>query len=85
MRMPKEKKKPWLAALLNFVVPGLGYVYAGKRQIFGIGLVIWGIIALGWYFTSKETSLLLAVDSFVISILLAYDGYKTAEEVNAQK
>ena len=31
--MVKEIKKPWLAALLNFVLWGLGYLYVGKKRI----------------------------------------------------
>ncbi len=26
-------KNPWLAAVLNFLLPGLGYLYAGSRHV----------------------------------------------------
>ncbi len=32
-------KKPWLAAILN-IIPGLGYLYVGKRTFFGTLLLI---------------------------------------------
>jgi len=28
-------KKPWLAAVLNIIFSGLGYIYVGKRKLFG--------------------------------------------------
>ena len=35
------KKNKWLAALLNFVLPGLGYFYAGtKRKEFNFILMV---------------------------------------------
>ncbi|KXA98246.1 hypothetical protein AKJ37_00840 [candidate division MSBL1 archaeon SCGC-AAA259I09] len=37
-----KRKSPWLAALLN-LMPGLGYLYAGKKKLLGLSLVafIW--------------------------------------------
>lgn len=35
------KKNPWIAAVLNFILPGLGYLYAGKkRKFYAIGIFI---------------------------------------------
>ncbi|MBI2971208.1 MAG: hypothetical protein HYY37_02180 [Candidatus Aenigmarchaeota archaeon] len=33
-------KNPWMAAALNFILPGLGYIYGGRRVVFGAGLII---------------------------------------------
>jgi hypothetical protein len=40
-----SKKKPWIAALLNLLFWGLGYIYNGKRKVFGVMLFI-SVIAL---------------------------------------
>jgi len=82
--MPKKKiKNPWLSAILNFILPGLGYVYVGKRVGFGIGLVVWGAILL-YSIATIELHPVVWLDAFVMDILFAYDGYKTAEEVNKE-
>ncbi len=35
----ESRKNPQIAAILNFFIPGAGYLYAGKRVALGIGLV----------------------------------------------
>ena len=82
--MTKEIKKPWLAAILNLLLPGLGYVYAGKRIGFGIALVLWGVMLLA-IMSSGQIPPIMWLDSLVLAILFAYDGYKTAQEVNMNK
>lgn len=51
--MPKKKKNPWIAAALNFIVWGAGYIYAGQRS--GFGILIW-------------ISFLMAILAYVVSI-----------------
>jgi hypothetical protein len=34
-----KKKNPWVAAVLNFIFPGIGFAYLGSTI-----LVIWGIV-----------------------------------------
>jgi hypothetical protein len=29
-RRPRVRKNPWIAALLNFIMPGYGYTYVGR-------------------------------------------------------
>ncbi|RLG12550.1 MAG: hypothetical protein DRN71_05965 [Candidatus Nanohalarchaeota archaeon] len=82
--MTKVIKKPWLAAILNLLLSGLGYVYVGKRVGFGIALVLWGVILFAMM-SSQQIPPMMWLDSFVLSILFAYDGYKTAQEVNMNK
>lgn len=38
---PVKMKKPWLAALLNFILPGLGFIYVGT-----VGWIVGGIILI---------------------------------------
>ena len=79
--MAKQLKKPWVAAVLNFILYGLGYVYVGKRVGFGIGLLLSGII-LYWGVSIGDLPAVVWIDSIILAFLFAYDGYKTAEEVN---
>ena len=51
---------------------------------FGIGLIVWGVIVLSLV-SSYQISVLMILDGIVLSVLFAYDGYKTAEEVNQDK
>ena len=77
----KQEKSPILAGFLNFILPGIGYVYAGKRVGFGVGL----FVATIFYLFATSTYSYTGVDwffGFVIAFLFAYDGYQTAEEVN---
>lgn len=69
---------------MNFVLPGLGYIYVGKRLVFGVGLALLSII-IGIYWIFFEIPFIMIVDSLVVEFLLAYDGYKTAEEKNNKK
>ncbi|RLG45291.1 MAG: hypothetical protein DRN90_05325 [Thermoproteota archaeon] len=49
-------KKPWLAALLNLLLPGLGFVYVGGLVwiILGAILIIffWGLSPIAWFFVT---------------------------------
>ncbi len=38
--MPGPRRKPWVAGLLSFIVPGLGQMYAGRLKR---GIILWGI------------------------------------------
>ena len=41
-----KKKNPWVAAILNFILPGIGFAYLGSAVlvVFGIALFISSII-----------------------------------------
>jgi uncharacterized protein YacL len=82
--MTKKSKNPLIAAILNFILYGLGYVYAGKRVGFGIGLLLTSVL-LYWGISFNDLPVVVWIDSIIISFLLAYDGYRTAEEVNQEK
>ena len=80
--MKKSKKIPLLAALLNFAFLGAGYLYLGKRKLFG-----WLMIAV---FVAMSIEYLLGtvdhinnladghtISMFIIALAVAVDGYKT--------
>ncbi|MBI2853012.1 MAG: hypothetical protein HYX84_07940 [Chloroflexi bacterium] len=41
-----KRKSQWGAAVLNLLLPGLGYLYVGrKRQWFSVGLLVASVVA----------------------------------------
>ena len=79
-----KRKSPRLTAILNFLIPGLGYIYAGtKRKYFRIGLTIGSILALaspqGW--NSGIDAPLIAA-GFIIALVFAVDGYQDVKQRN---
>ena len=88
----KYGRSPWLAAFLNFVIWGLGYVYIGHRMILGLGLVIVSILNFLILISIPETILLSGAELFsmwlsfiwiALSVLFAIDVYRETEEINA--
>ena len=66
---------PILAAILSFIIPGLGQAYAGdvkKGVIFIVVAIVLGIIA---FFTGFLTSII----SLIFAIYAAYDAYKLSQ------
>lgn len=77
-------KMPWLAAVLNFFLMGLGYVYNGRRVPLGIALTIGA--ALLTYVEQNLTGTLWAVmfcAVFLNNTFLALDGFTEAKAINA--
>ena len=75
-------KKPWLAAVLNFLFFGVGYIYVGRRVLFGILLIIIGFTeSIFWFYTGSIAPQFIAT-SIVASSAFAYDGYRDAKELN---
>jgi len=80
------KKNPWIAAVANFFVPGLGYLYAGsKRMWFAILLVVGSVLSGYWMFINAEvyslmTSLFANVIYLSWGIAFAIDGFNEAKK-----
>lgn len=73
-----KKKNPTLAAVLNFIVPGLGYIYANKRVKFG-WLVLLSMILYTLYSYDKPDLLaevMLTMSFIVLSFAFAFDVYR---------
>ena len=80
------KKNPWIAAILNLLLWGLGYLYNGKRIALGVLLLIGDLILnFATLYWSTLTLLSAFLPFLLISIGLAYDGYKEAQEINKRK
>jgi len=78
-------KNSWLAALLNVLWSGAGYLYVGKRKTLGVLLILSGLFSLIWVFTDPIASQLklnvwsiLASLSFLVG--LAIDAYNEAKK-----
>ena len=73
--------KKLIAAILNFVIWGLGYIYLGKKLLFGFGFLIITILIhipvvyhhTVYYF--QMPGILILISHLIISMLLAYDVY----------
>lgn len=81
-------KHPWLAAILNLLFFGAGYIYNGKRIGIGCALVLaWLLIRGGEipiYLTGLvfKQWLVLFLGLVVLQISLATDAYKEARNIN---
>lgn len=80
-------KQPWLAAVLNFFLMGLGTLYVGKRKLFGLILTL-GAVSLSYVemsIKSLDSGLYwkMFVTVFVVNVFFAIDGVREAKEVNA--
>ena len=66
MQLPRKgRRKPVLAAVLSFLVPGLGQIYAGKQER-GAAILVAGIV-VGSLSLISQTLFLSFVLSFVPS------------------
>lgn len=81
----KLLKNPWVAALLNFFVPGLGYLYVGrgKRTWFSLGLTISSILVIAYGVKTGSATLpsFAFTGSLVAMLAFAWDAYKDALEL----
>jgi hypothetical protein len=86
----RREKRAWLAGLLNFLLPGLGYLYNGRRIFFGILLLLAVILDLTKAFGNDpifistqcigtRTSL---IASLILALAFALDGLREAKAIN---
>lgn len=73
--------------MLNIACSGLGYIYVGKRKIFGILLVIAVFVCDLWLMTSKSNYRIIFepvvwLGSILFVIAISYDVYQDALEYN---
>ena len=76
--MPKGKKSPSLAAILNFLIWGLGYLYLGKRTAFGLLLVIGEVFGASITLTGVVDPMEYLV-FLIFSVAFAVDAYQEAK------
>lgn len=73
-----NRKSEGLAAVLSFIIPGLGQIYNGEIGK-GIAIIIGSVIL--WMFFWLLIPLLILLIIYIWSI---YDAYKTAQNINQQ-
>jgi len=83
------KKNPLLAAILNILIVGLGYIYTGKRILFGILLLSAECSAILWLIFNPDLAAsnimlhpLNIASTFIFLLALAIDGYRDAQAEN---
>ena len=74
---PAQRKNPIIAALLNFFLFGVGYLYLGYKKVLGIQTILFVIIVLVLYIVLGIFT--FGILEFVLGIILAYDGYVKAQ------
>jgi len=80
-----KQKNPWVAAILNFFFPGIGFIYLGTTLFIIVGVILFSIelflsIVL---FPLLFTPIVLSA-SLMGSVFWAALGYVAAEHVNKQ-
>ncbi|MBU1017057.1 hypothetical protein KJ678_02735 [Patescibacteria group bacterium] len=83
----KKTKKPWLAAILNLILSGVGYIYNGKRVVFGVLILISSVISYivegsDLDILSSEVKVIAVTAYLVMAIAFSYDAYREAKEIN---
>ena len=80
-----KPKSPIIAALLNFLVPGLGYQYVGsKRYTFRMGIMIATALALFSPIMRFDKGIdpAFLVSAFIMVVVFAIDAYEDARETH---
>ena len=79
-------KKPWLAALLNLILMGAGYIYVNKVFVGVLFIIAEGFTFLPGFLLSaeiielNENLALLSLSILCIRIAITYDAYTIAQE-----
>lgn len=78
------KKNRWIAVILNLLFPGAGYLYIGKRALFGGILLAGTLLGYYWSFTDPLAEKLFASPLMMgaeglFAIALAVDVYQEAK------
>jgi hypothetical protein len=72
-------KSPGVAAILNFLLWGLGYCYIGGSPWLGLGIVLIIVdLVLAWFLLCMTFGIL----PLIIGIVLAWHGYEVAKKRN---
>ncbi len=85
--MAKRRKNPWIAAILNVILSGLGYLYIGTRRTFAVLLIITELASYVFLTTpagsaimSEANSLFFNAIAVLYVLAFAIDGYNEAKK-----
>lgn len=76
-------KNPWITAILNFFVPGVGFIYLGQRKYLIIGIIL---IFITFIYTAtfySASSITFFTES-IWDVLWAIIGYLVAIKINKE-
>ena len=71
---------------MNFLVPGLGYLYVGRKRTFlGVGLLVSSVAAFlsPNLLFANEVDFPMLLSAAIFSTIVAVDAWKDAEETKA--
>lgn len=78
-----QSKNPFVASILNFFFWGTGYIYCGKKHIFGyLVFVAFLFVHLPLFYSLKRTEppdIFTFVGHLVLSAAFAFDALKPAK------
>lgn len=75
-----KRKEPWLAALLSFILPGVGHMYAGAV---GTGMLLLVLYGFGWLLTVTIIGAIVGVPLLFAVVIGALIGsYNAAQAAN---
>ena len=86
----KHRRNPWLAAFLNFVIWGSGYVYIKHRRFLGAGLIVVFLLNISLLISIPYNMLLSYSEMFfmwvmfmwfLFSLLFAVDVFRETKEL----
>jgi len=82
------KKNPWIAAILN-IIPGLGYLYLGKRKVFSYLLLSFFLIGILDSFLNPGGEIpntpLFWFAMIIVFLAFMYDAFNEAKKSNQIK
>ena len=89
---PPKRRRPWLAALLSLVVPGLGQLYNGELRravrfvalfaaVFAVGLILFRFVAAPLAFLAGAMA--LVVGAFALALGSAVEAFRSAGRLQA--
>ena len=83
------KKSPWLAAILNFLFFGAGYLYNGKRKGHGVALIVaWVVLRyadINFFLSGTVLPywFVLMAGLAILQFTFAISAYREAKELSA--
>jgi len=82
-----KKKNPWVTAILNFLFPGLGFIYIGTTEYIAIGSIlfiidIFSTIILFPLIFHYIYYMVITIISISLGIFFATLGYIATEKYN---
>lgn len=75
-----KEKSPGLAAVLSFIIWGLGQVYVGKRIKEGVALIILDFVMM--ILLLSPLMVLILIIGLIATPIIMWDAYKDAKEYN---